>query len=168
MRTHIVKAFVKDDVPLPNGLQPLDNVGAPKSRVPSREKKGSKMNPQFPQSVRQLSSVNSFVRVCLKHYQPAPASSCPCWCLLLCPGAQQSMPPPTCCLAGGLEFSSPPSPAGAEPPVPPHLCFAPEPGVPALLPLAVRGSGLGMRKKNQNQDMRFLSLSSPRTDTHNC
>lgn len=46
MCTHIVKAFVKDDVPLPNGLQPLDNVGAPKSRVPSREKKGSKMNPQ--------------------------------------------------------------------------------------------------------------------------
>lgn len=50
MCTHIVKAFVKDDVPLPNGLQPLDNVGAPKSRVPSREKKGSKMNPHFPQS----------------------------------------------------------------------------------------------------------------------
>ena len=35
MHTHVVQAFVKDDVPLPNRFQPLDNVGAPESRVPS-------------------------------------------------------------------------------------------------------------------------------------
>lgn len=29
--THIVKTFVKDEVPVTNGFQPLDDVGAPKS-----------------------------------------------------------------------------------------------------------------------------------------
>lgn len=37
--THIVETFVKDEVPLPNGFQPLDNVGAPKSRMPAAKKK---------------------------------------------------------------------------------------------------------------------------------
>lgn len=41
--THIVETFVKDEVPLSNGFQPLDNVGAPKSRIPTT--RGKKKSP---------------------------------------------------------------------------------------------------------------------------
>lgn len=60
MCTHVVKAFVKDDIPLPNRFQPLDNIGAPKSRVPSsKKKKSSKMTPRFSQSIRSFSFISS-------------------------------------------------------------------------------------------------------------
>ena len=36
--THIVETFMKDEVPLPNGFQALDDVGTPKPRMPAEGK----------------------------------------------------------------------------------------------------------------------------------
>lgn len=138
--THIVETFVKDEVPLSNGFQPLDNVGTPKSRMPT-VKWGKKSPGGFLNSLEALSPF-SFISMS-KHVITAkcyPVTTV----LEVGPSPQYSIAkewkrgwnsslPPTYCLAEGLESSFPPSLAGATPPVLPRLCSAHELHVLVLL-----------------------------------
>lgn len=138
--THIVETFVKDEVPLSNGFQTLDNVGAPKSRMPTA-RAGKKSPGGFFNSLEALSPF-SFTSMS-KHVITAK-----CYPVIIAlevgPSPQHSIVeewkcgwnsslPPTYCLAEGLESSFLPSLAGAAPPVLPHLCSAHELHVLVLL-----------------------------------
>lgn len=146
--THIVETFVKDKVPLPNGLQPLDNVGAPKSRMPAVKTK----------TLNYLEVVCTFSFISTSEHVISAKCYLVTTVLEAGPGSQysivrewehgqRSFPPLTCCHAEGLESSFLPSLAGATPLVLPHPCSAPELSVPVLLLPAVQVSRFETRRE---------------------